>query len=758
MDAASSGLEGAPDENLEEALKDLGFAVKSLQLYPPTSQVVKEAVQCSYASLTPLLDDGYLTIEVTPKFLRRGDVEVGPGQAVVAQLAKRLHRHGVARLHFDIRLEAGSLQRLAELVATDSQQLDAKGGLEVVFNKNRPTGIHAEFLELDRLFDDEAGEVEDIWEALLDGFRAAADVDDIDWDSLVSNLDRLQDFVAWVAAHVDEIAERTGYENIDVFRFVVERIGGIAAALSNEHVNFLVLAMRRIFDQIDPETLIDLLADPLEIEIEEEEAAQPSAMSLSDFLSGAAADPNLERGQQKRTIDITQVIACGLEPEQAEQLILHTMSTREGSSTRLYGLFSRLMEGREDRLPIARRVRSFLDQQIAEPGSDQSFLEMWPRLSNVLEGEAPDRFVSQRYNMTLQRLLADDSLAGAWPVERIRPRIKEMRPEFVVRRKALVIADILTIEQDDDQYAKVAAELEGALHELVVHDEYTLALRLLHTLDDHADDNAEKTESQRQLAAGIFSRFYEPAALRQLLRDALGNPGQGIDEVVEIVQLGGADIVPTILDTLADEDVRRVRQRLLKILTTLGTSVTEVAAGRLDDERWYFVRNLVLLLGETGDERQLENVASLVEHSEARVRRQALESVVKLGGEKAPDLLVGAIDDEDAMARTIAAHGLGFHRSGAGVEKLRELLRLPNFRGQNAAIIRTAAIALGRLADAESRGRLSRLARKPWFFAEQQREVQEGATWALLAVDGNRVGRPPEMPVLRHIRPTRAPA
>ena len=756
MHSGSCAPEAEPRQHLEDALQDLGFAVKSLQLYPPASPIVKEAVQRSCASLTPLLDDGYLTLEVTPKLLRRGDVEIGPGRAVVEQLAKRLHRHGIARLHFDVRLEESSLQRLAELIATDYQKLDAKGGLRVVFHEDRPTGIHAEFLELDRLFDDDAEEVEDIWEALLNGFQAAADVDDIDWDSLVNSLDRLQEFVAWVAAHVDEIAERTGYENIDVFRFVVERIGGIAATLSDEHVNFLVLAVRRIFDQVDPDTLVDLLADPLEIEIEAEAAEQPTGMSLSDFLGGEPGRPRAEGTSdegEKRTIDITQIIACGLEPMQAEQLILHTMSTRERSSTRLYGLFSRLMEGQEDRIPVARRVQSFLEQEIGESEGDEGFLEMWPRLSDVLEGEAPDRFVSQRYQMTLQRLLADDSLAGAWPVDRISPRLSEMRPEFVVQRKALVIADLLSIENDDDQYAKVAADLEAALHELVVHDQYGLALQLLHTLDEHAEDTSEKTDSQRQLAGQIFSRFYEPMSLQQLLRDALGKPGPRMDQVVEIVQLGGTDIVPTLLDTLAEEDVRRVRQRLLRILTALGTSVTEIAAGRLDDERWFFVRNLVLLLGDSGDESQIEKIAPLLEHSEARVRTQALEAVVKLGGEKASALLVAAIDDDDEMARTIAVHGLGFHRSGPGIKKLRELLRLPNFRGRNSAMIRTAAIALGRLADADSKQRLLRLARKPWVFAEQRREAQEAAAWALLAVEGSRVGQPPELPVLRHIRP-----
>jgi HEAT repeat protein len=759
MQTSARSSRSAEDARLEAALKDLGFAIKSLQLYPPTSPVVRGAVERSSASLADLLDGGRLALEVTPRMLRRGKTEVGPGNALVEQLARRLHGHGIARLYFDPRLDAAALQRLAELVAADRREYDERGGLDIVFGEERPPGIHAEFLELDRLFDETAEEeVEDIWDALLEGFSAAADVDDIDWAQLANNVDRLQDFVAWVAANINDVAERTGYESVDVYKFVVEQIGGIAGALGSEHVNFLVLAVRRVFEGIDKDTLIDLLADPYEVEVRAEAPGPPDEMTLADFLGGAgtSADASLVPDGERPTIDITQVIACGLDPEQAQELILHTMRTRGESSARLYGLFSRLMDGREDRVAVARRVRGLLEQEIVEADGDATLLDSWPRLADALDGEAPERFVSAEYHQTLQTLLADDSLRGVWDVDRIRPRLAEMKPSFVVQRKALVLADVLEIEDDDERFGTIARELGKALHEAALHDHYFLVSRLLVSVQAVADDEA-RSPVQRDAARDIVDGFYRPDVLRELLRNALAGTGREVDAIVKIVRRRSQEAVPVLLDTLADEDTRRVRQRLLQILTALGDSAIDAVLGRLDDERWYFLRNLLLLLGEGGDEQQIASVIPLTAHEDVRVRSQAIDTIIKLGGAGAADALIAASADPDEEIRITALHGLGFYGSSHAIERLREILALPNLRGQNNPVIKTAAIALGRLKDQGSRARLTTLARKPWLFAGLRQPVTEAAQWALKALDEERPVGAPEAASLRQLRPGKRP-
>ena len=207
------------------------------------------------------------------------------------------------------------------------------------------------------------------------------------------------------------------------------------------------------------------------------------------------------------------------------------------------------------------------------------------------------------------------------------------------------------------------------------------------------------------------------------------------------------------LDALANEKTRRVRQRLLRILSEMGTEVGELVVERFDDERWFVLRNLAMILGEVGDPSMVEQLSPMFEHADARVRQEAIASTIKLGGPHAAALLIGALDDEDATAYLMAIHGLGYHGNDDAVARIQELLKAPNFRGQSTDLVQTAAIALGRLSDEASRGLLTRLSRAPWFFRDRREAARDAAAWALAALDAKSTRNAPELRTLADLQP-----
>jgi len=727
--------------SLEVALRDLGFAVKSLQLYPPTSPVVKGAIERSYRSFAPLLGSGYLRLEITPGFIRVDDHDVGANTPVVAHLAHRIHGRGIAKLHFDGRLEAASLQALAEIVATGRKAIDELGGIEEMFANAQPRGVLAEFLELDRLFADEeeSEEEQDVWEAILEGYRLAGnDDEDIDWKALKQSIDRLQDFIGWLAANLDAIADRTGYENIDVLRFVLDRLGSISSSLTSDHVSLLVLAVRQAFDQFDPDVLVELLADPVEIEVEGGDEDGVAELSISEFLSGTSAEV-----AERKTIDIGTYIAGGLEPEQAEKLILHTLRTRQPSTPRLYGLFERLTHDRPERGEMARHVEESLNEEVAQGAERSQFLANWPRLFDVLSGEAPQRFLSAEYETGLQQLLCPSDLDGAWPIEDIKPRLSEMAAPFIRLRKSLMVARLLNYEIDDASYQRLALELEKSLAGLLREEQFRTLNKLLKELLEVSQDSDRPSE-RREIAGGIVERFYAVETVKALVEASLGRPRGEVETIVGIIRARGAQAIPLLLDTLADEQRRRVRQRLLRILTDMGDEVGEIVIERFEDERWFVLRNLAMILGEVGDPSMVEHMSPMFEHGDPRVRQEAIASTIQLGGPRAAGLLVDALEDDDATAYLMAIHGLGFHADPDSLPRFRKLLGAPNFRGQSTTLIQVVAIALGRLGDKQSLPVLRRLSRRPWFYRTRREPARDAAAWALEALAGKPKRKAPE--------------
>ena len=733
--------------NLEVALRDLGFAVKSLQLYPSTSPVVEGAIERSYRSFAPLLSFDALHLEITPGMIRIGAHELGAEAPVVGDLARRMHGRGLARLHLDRRLRPESLQALSEILATDPRGLDELGGIERVFRERRMGGIAAEFLELERLFAEEDGaETEDIWEAILRGYHEANDdVDEnIDWNALVRSVDRLQDFISWLAKNLDAVADRTGYENIDVMRFTMDRLGSISASLTAEHVNFLVLAVRQAFDDFDPEVLVELLADPMEIELGGDE---PSTVAeAGEYLDGPPG------ASHRRTIDIGSYIAGGLEPEQAETLILHALRTQQRSSPRLYGLFERLTRNRSERPEMANNVEKTLEDEVARGEASSDFLANWPRLVEVLNGEAPRRFLTAEYDAGLQKLLTPARLENAWPIEQVTPRLSEMSPSFIGLRKSLMVGRLLNHDIGDDDYKRLALELESALERLVQEHQFRTVHKLLKELIEVAEDE-DRSQTRREIAAGVVERLYTAETVHFLVSASIGRPHEEVELIMNTIRMRGTHVVPLLLDILAVEEERRVRQRLLRLLPDLGDAVGHIVVERFGDDRWYVLRNLAMVLGEVGEPAMAAHLAPLFNHADQRVRQEAIASTIKLGGPNAAELLLDALDDTDPTAYVMAIHGLGYHGNEEAKSRLRKLLGSANLWGQTTHLIKVSAIALGRLQDEKSRPRLRRLARRPWLFRGRRVAAQEAAAWALQALDGEPPGKAPDLGAFADLRP-----
>jgi len=734
---------------LEVALRDLGFAVKSLQLYPTTSPVVKGAIERSHRSFAPLLSRGHLHLEITPGFIRVDEHLIGAATPVVEQLARRMHGRGIAKLHFDGRLEPASLQALSEILAMEQKAIDELGGIEKMFADFRPAGVLAEFLDLGLLFGDgDQDREEDVWEAILHGYPGATtDDEDVDWEALTQSVERLEDFVGWLAANLDAVAERTGYENIDVLRFVLDRLGSISSSLTSDHVNLLVLAVRQAFDQFDPEVLVELLADPVEIEVDGEDEDGVAALSVSGFLSGASAET-----PERRTIDIGTYIAGGLEPEQAEKLILHSLRTRQPSTPRLYGLFEQLTHGRPERGEMVQHIEEFLNDEVAQGADRSEFLANWPRLFEVLNGEAPQRFLSREYEAGLQQLLTPSDLDNAWPIERIEPRLSEMAAPFISLRKSLMVARLLDHEMDDDSYRRLSLEFERSLGGLLRETQFRTLNKLLKELFKASRDT-DRPAARREIAGGIVERFYTSETVTTLVEASLGRPHDEVESVVEIIRARGAQAIPLLLDALADEQRRRVRQRLLRILTDMGDEVGEIVVERFDDDRWFVLRNLAMILGEVGDPSMVEHLSSMFDHADARVRQEAIASAIQLGGPHAPSLLARALGDDDPTAYLMGIHGLGFHGAPNCLPLLRKLLRAPNLRGQSTSLIQVVAVALGRLGDEPSRPDLKRLSRRPWFYPARRGPARDAAAWALEALAGKPRRSAPEPGAFAELQP-----
>ncbi len=122
------------------------------------------------------------------------------------------------------------------------------------------------------------------------------------------------------------------------------------------------------------------------------------------------------------------------------------------------------------------------------------------------------------------------------------------------------------------------------------------------------------------VAQAVRSRVYHPRTVREVLAtDPLD-----LDLLDKLVPAAGIEAAPALLDALANSRERRVRLRLLELLSRYGSAIGPLAQDRLEGMPWYVQRNLLALLARIPDRPASFSAGPLLEHRDPRVRHEAV--------------------------------------------------------------------------------------------------------------------------------------
>jgi HEAT repeat protein len=198
----------------------------------------------------------------------------------------------------------------------------------------------------------------------------------------------------------------------------------------------------------------------------------------------------------------------------------------------------------------------------------------------------------------------------------------------------------------------------------------------------------------------------------------------------------GANTIGPLLEVLADEPDMAARKALVDLVSDMASKQIESLGARLSDPRWYFVRNVVNILGSTRDPAALAHLSRTLRHADARVRRETIRAVGGVRVKYAEDILVSALSDDDGQNVALAARTLG---TLGVVEALQPLIEVAQGEGRGSRDVgaRIEAIeALGRLGRREAVPVLRELERQRGLMRTGRvREIRTAAEAALAAIE-----------------------
>jgi len=368
--------------------------------------------------------------------------------------------------------------------------------------------------------------------------------------------------------------------------------------------------------------------------------------------------------------------------------------------------------------------RAALDR-VLETHSDEDLLE---KFNTLFKEDEIDRFVPLDYQQVLRKVVSAHSLS-AEELSEVQQLKQTLTDHSVDVNLASIILSIIAAQDSGSASESMKLRLREHCMQQIRAGDFTAVLRLLQTVGLKHDC----ADNQRSLSRDIVYDICTKTAFIEIVIDAAAQWGKHKHrDIAALVKDVGKPFVEPLLDRLAGEKERTLRQFFLDLLLDLGLMVKEPAIERLRDRRWYVVRNLIIILRELNDASVAKHLLHLLGHPHPRVRQELLQTLLRYNEPVADQLLLEEMDAPDIHRCVRAILMAGRSKSTAMIERLATILK-PGILTKNRVELKKAAIqALAEIGDPSALPHLEKVLRSRYvLFPGRAKRLKQEIVYSL---------------------------
>jgi len=210
---------------------------------------------------------------------------------------------------------------------------------------------------------------------------------------------------------------------------------------------------------------------------------------------------------------------------------------------------------------------------------------------------------------------------------------------------------LLADEQDTDAFPEIVKNIGRIMDIRMQRKDLRGAIQILEGLKGFLA--VYNTPSQRGMLEHVISRA---GSLENL--QVLFGMSQDPVEIRQYLLLLGTQSLTQMIQLLSELDDRKQRRLLCEILAEIGKEDIDALAEALNDEKWYLVRNIVMVLGMTKEPGSVKHLEKVLKHMDVRVRRETIRALEGISSGETKDLFIAALEDSDVTVRIAALRAL----------------------------------------------------------------------------------------------------
>ena len=599
-------------------VSELIISRRHIQAYPAEHPVVTASLQKTISSFAPLIADGNtFNLGVGHQGLLFKNKVLGHEIAKFREFAVTLASLGIIAIYFTEGLQTEEIQRFHSIINRNRSEVWECGGIKQLLADAGIKAIRIQVID------------PSVFILTDDLSMEAGQLPSDPWDTFVQRL-------------------LNGYFSVSQER-LLQLISAPPAELASEFGS--------------------VLADI------PEEAHHQTIITLTDFFA-ALSERHGIKGIPADTFDKIASFISAIPPRLRADFIVNICNSSHATT----GFSEQLLQ----RIP----GDSFMEamQTVATHGGNipEMLLKLMQRLSNqtestldldtaitrkgsgekvrvLLRESAVENFVPPAYRKALTTILDTDMLP-AKSMDALGELFKNLEYDHLEAKVGDIISEIIREIPTEERGAGIGRNLMGLASHYLLNGDFKSLERICGDITDEA-------YAKERVA------FYNPGFVQEILDAASLMGREKYQNIRSIIISGGQPFVIPLMERLFDEENRSLRRFWFDCLGELGELVQIPALERLDDDRWFVVRNLIILLRSFSDQEVQRQVRRLVGHNHPIVRKEALKSLLSYRDSMADNLLLQDLDCSDP-ARKLAAVQIADMSSNT--EVVRKLLAILN--------------------------------------------------------------------------------
>ena len=341
--------------------------------------------------------------------------------------------------------------------------------------------------------------------------------------------------------------------------------------------------------------------------------------------------------------------------------------------------------------------------------------ELSEKLGIIFREDDIEFLAPESYRDTLRNIITSVGISGLEP-DGMESLKKSLDSHSVDIQTAAIIPEILKSGLAGDK-------TEGLERNLVDLGTYFLEVGDFQTLNhlhsqligcEQSPPGIPDSPQKKTLAA-----FETPEFMDGVLRGVHSWGKEKYPHIEKLAKQIGKPFIEPVLGYLAEEASLSIRRFYIDLLIKMGDGVRGAALSRLRDKRWYFVRNLILILRHLDDPSILPAIKKLRGHRHPRVREEVLKTLSYFQDPDAEQMLLEDLSSQEREVQRTAVQLAEDSRTPEVFHKLLELLNRGGIFGADFDLKLEVIRTLAKIGNPESLPHMERLLRSRNFLHRQ---------------------------------------